>query len=71
MLIDAGVDLTAVDRYGKTCAHSPSYLGYAECLRMLIDAGVDLNAVDRDGKTCAFYASWEGMNTVTASTNVH
>ncbi|AXK60195.1 ankyrin repeat domain-containing protein [Candidatus Chromulinivorax destructor] len=58
ILIDAGVDLNAKDRLGKTPLHLLIYNGNTKLVSVLIAAGVDLNIKDRLGQTPLYDAIW-------------
>ena len=55
-LIEAGVDVKAVTRYGWTALHIAAMFNRLEIGRMLIDAGADVRAEDKYRFTPLDYA---------------
>jgi ankyrin repeat protein len=51
MLIDAGADVNAANRLGRTPVHIAARWGNPECLRILIDAGANLRTPSNNGTT--------------------
>ena len=50
-LIEAGVDVNAKDRWGRTALHCAAVYNHLQIGRMLIDAGADVRAKDEDKET--------------------
>ncbi|KAK7094362.1 hypothetical protein V1264_005937 [Littorina saxatilis] len=51
LLLDAGADVNAQDRWGRTPPHYAAWHGNTETLRRLIHHKADLNATDDEGRT--------------------
>ena len=51
VLLDAGADIHARDRFGRTSLHTASVQGQPEYIAALVDAGADINARDDYGRT--------------------
>lgn len=51
LLIDAGLDVNAADRRGRTAAHGAALQGYNDVLRFLASVGARLDAEDGNGYT--------------------
>ena len=60
MLLDAGADANARDRYGDTPLHRALGKGHVEVVRALLDAGADVNARDDFGDTPLRLAAGKG-----------
>jgi len=58
--IEQGADLNAVDREGKTLAHTAATYGYCRVLKALAEKNANLNAVDRHGNSPASFAALFG-----------
>ncbi|HEX6992785.1 MAG TPA: ankyrin repeat domain-containing protein [Gammaproteobacteria bacterium] len=51
LLIEAGLDVNATDRRGRTAAHGAALQGYNDVLRFLASVGARLDVEDRNGHT--------------------
>jgi ankyrin repeat protein len=49
MLLDAGGDINAVDKYHRTASHVAIWLDQFEALKLLVERGANLGVVDSDG----------------------
>ena len=66
LLIDAGADIEAKNKYGSTRLHKTASQGDVDAMRKLLEAGADPNARKNDGSTVfmvavrhAFLPNWE------------
>ena len=60
LLVRAGADATARNRYGITPLYLAAVNGSADMIRMLLDAGADPNGVAPTGETALMTASRTG-----------
>jgi len=61
LLLDAGANAAAVDRYGVTPLYLAAENGNAAMIRRLLDAGADPNSVDPAGETALMTAARTGV----------
>ena len=59
-LLDAGVDVSAKDRYGRTSLLSAAENGHEAVARLLLDRGADVSAKDGYGRTALLSATGKG-----------
>jgi ankyrin repeat protein len=55
-LIEAGADVNAKDRQGKTALVVASEKGHLDSVKILLDNGADVNAKTKDGCTALMFA---------------
>lgn len=56
VLLDAGLDVNAADRRGRTAAHGAALWGFNDVLRVLASVGARLDIGDQNGHTALDYA---------------
>ena len=59
-LLEAGGNVNAQDKLGRTTAHATAWKGHAKVLAVLIRAGVEVNARSHHDWTPAYFAAWFG-----------
>lgn len=57
MLLDAGADVNALNKYGDTPLLWASYNGHNEVVKLLLIAGADANIKNKMGTSALIYAS--------------
>jgi uncharacterized protein len=60
LLLDAAVDVNAVNEAGDTALHGAAGKGFADVIQLLADKGAKLDAKNQNGKTPLALASGEG-----------
>ena len=60
MLCSSGLDLSAVDSRGYTCAHLAAAHGKCSALQAIFKAGEDVKTVDQRGWTVLHHAAYHG-----------
>lgn len=60
MLCSSGLDLSAVDSRGYTCAHLAAAHGKCSALQAIFKAGEDVKKVDQRGWTVLHHAAYHG-----------
>ena len=60
ILIEAGADISAKDKYGKTPLHDATFRNSPEIAQLLIDAGADIEAKSKYGSTPLHRTAWQG-----------
>ena len=50
-LLDAGADVNARERSGRTALHAAAAKGYSDVVKLLVERGADVAAKDIDGAT--------------------
>jgi ankyrin repeat protein len=53
LLLEAGADVNAHDKFGQTPLHGAAFQGWNSLVRYLAAQGADVMAVDREGKSAA------------------
>jgi ankyrin repeat protein len=56
LMIDGGVDISTVDKYGWTPLHNACYDGNLELVKLLVDSDADISAVNKFGSTALHIA---------------
>jgi ankyrin repeat protein len=64
VLIAAGADVNATDKFGKTPLHYAADEGYPLIVAALLEAGAQPDRMDKDGKTPADYARKKQLDDV-------
>ena len=64
LLLTAGADVNAKNKWGSTPLHAAAREGHTEAVRLLLEAGADVNAENEDGETPLHWAAWEGHTDV-------
>ena len=55
-MLDAGVDINSVDRYGQTAVMKAAHQGHVEIVRLLIERGASLNHTAKYGLSALMLA---------------
>lgn len=56
-----GVNLNAVDQFGKTALHEAVYRGDVRAIEVLARNGANMNSVDQNGRTAMHEAVYRGI----------
>ncbi|MGH9856986.1 MAG: ankyrin repeat domain-containing protein [Acidobacteriota bacterium] len=56
-LIDAGIDINALDRYGQTALMNAAHKGHIEVVRVLVEKGANLNHTAKFGLSALMLAA--------------
>jgi ribosomal protein S18 acetylase RimI-like enzyme len=64
LLLDAGADIEAKDKYGYTALIRAASNGYTEVVKLLLDAGADIEAKKENGDTALIRAASNGHTEV-------
>ena len=64
-LIEAGADVNAAGRYGRTLLMGAIPGNHLHCCDLLTQSGTDVNATDNNGRTALHFAAMEGRTEVT------
>lgn len=67
LLLNAGADISARDKHGKTALHRAVWSCHSEVVDSLIAAGVDVSATTYSGATALHRAAWQGQKDVVVS----